>query len=43
MAIDKADAVGRWLRTCVRPHLCAFYGLILLVDIIGIIFVIRKH
>ncbi|MGI8727765.1 MAG: hypothetical protein ACR2K6_08840 [Solirubrobacterales bacterium] len=36
MAIDKSDAVKRWLRTCLRPHLLAFYGLIMVVEAIGI-------
>lgn len=28
MAIDKADAVRRWFKTCWRPHLWLFYGAI---------------
>jgi hypothetical protein len=32
MAVDKNDAVRRWLRTCARPHLLALYGLITAVD-----------
>jgi len=42
MAIDKTNAFGRWLKTCVcRPHLWLFYGTIIAVDVIGI-FVIRS-
>ena len=37
MQIDKAHAFGRWLKTCWRPHLWAFYGTIILVDVIGIV------
>jgi hypothetical protein len=37
MPIDKSLAVRRWLKTCLRPHLLAFYGTIILVDVIGII------
>jgi len=38
MRIDKTDAWKRWLRTCVcRPHLWAFYGSMLTIDIIGIV------
>ena len=38
----KPKPVRTWLRTCKRPHLCAFYGVILAVEVIGI-FVIRSH
>lgn len=37
MAIDKSNAVRRWLATCLRPHLCLFYGSMFLVDLIGIL------
>jgi hypothetical protein len=37
MTIDKTHAVRRWLKTCLRPHLWAFYGTIILVDVIGIV------
>lgn len=40
MAIDKDCAFCRWIGTCGRPHLVAFYGLILATEIIGI-FVIK--
>jgi hypothetical protein len=40
MAVDKTKALRRWLRTCLRPHLWAFYGTIIAVDVIGI-FVIK--
>jgi hypothetical protein len=42
MAVDKAHAARRWLRACWRPHLWLFYGTILVVDLLGIIFVIRS-
>ena len=38
---SNGEAMGNWLRTCKRPHLCAFYALILVVDTIGI-FIIRS-
>jgi hypothetical protein len=41
MAIEKDMAVRNWLRTCIRPHLVAFYGTIVAVEIIGI-FVVRS-
>lgn len=37
MKLDKADAVRAWLKTCRRPHLCAFYGTIVILDLIGIV------
>lgn len=40
MAIDKEKALRRWLRTCIRPHLVAFYGAIVIVEMVGI-FVVR--
>jgi hypothetical protein len=42
MAVDKAHAARRWFRACLRPHLWLFYGTILVVDLLGIIFVIRS-
>jgi hypothetical protein len=38
MKIDKykTDAVRKWLKTCRRYHLLAFYGLIVLINVIGI-------
>jgi hypothetical protein len=36
MTIDKSNAVRRWLRTCWRPHLWVFYGVIVAVEAIGI-------
>jgi hypothetical protein len=38
MAIDKSRAFCRWCRTCLRWHLLLYYGGIILVDIIGILF-----
>jgi hypothetical protein len=43
MSIDKSRAVPRWLKTCFRPHLVAFYGTIILVDVIGIIAIRRSE
>ena len=41
MTPAKPDPVRSWLTTCKRPHLCAFYGAIVIVDVVGI-FVIRS-
>lgn len=41
MKIDKSHAMRKWLKTCWRHHLWAFYGTIIVVDIIGI-FMIRS-
>ena len=41
MRIDKTHPVRRWLKTCRRYHLLAFYGSITVIEVIGI-FVIRK-
>jgi len=41
MRIDRTHAVRRWLKTCRRYHLLAFYGGIVVIEIVGI-FVIRK-
>lgn len=38
MRVDKTRAFRRWLATCRRPHLLAFYGAILIVDVLAIIF-----
>ncbi len=43
MRIDKTHAFYRWLKTCFRPHLVAFYGTIILVDVIGIIAIRRSE
>lgn len=43
MAPDKTDAFRRWLNTCVcRPHLWLFYGVIIVVDVIGIVLIRSK-
>src|SRR4051812_16510555 len=39
MKIDKSRAFVTWLMTCVRPHLIAFYGAILVVDAVAIILI----
>jgi hypothetical protein len=38
---DKTNAMSKWLRACLRPHLWLFYGTIIVIDVIGI-FVIRS-
>jgi hypothetical protein len=43
MRINKTNAFCRWLKTCFRPHLVAFYGAIILVDVIGIIAIRRSE
>jgi hypothetical protein len=42
MKIDKTDAARRWLKTCCRRHLFAFYGTIIVIDVIGIIVIRSK-
>ena len=37
MCIDKKQAAVHWFRTCWRPHLLFFYGVISIVDSLGII------
>ena len=39
MTPDKTDALRRWLRTCVRPHLLLFYGALIVVDVIGVVLI----
>ena len=39
MKIDKTCAFGRWFKTCWRPHLFVFYGAIIAVDIVGILWI----
>jgi len=39
MAIDKTDAARRWFGILWRPHLMLFYGIIILIDVIGIFIV----
>jgi hypothetical protein len=41
MTIDKTQAFGKWLRTCGRYHLVAFYGTITIVDLVGVLLVTR--
>ena len=41
MRPDKANALSRWFKTCLRPHLWFFYGSIILIDVAGI-FLIRS-
>lgn len=43
MEPDKTDALRRWLSTCAcRPHLWLFYGVIIVVDVIGIVLIRSK-
>jgi hypothetical protein len=39
MQIDKTQPILRWWKTCWRPHLCLFYGTMIVVDVIGIILI----
>lgn len=39
MTIDHHKAFTSWLKTCRRAHLVAFYGIIVVVDIVGIFLV----
>lgn len=39
MAIEKQRAVRTWFKTCLRPHLIVFYGMILAVDVVGIVLI----
>lgn len=41
MTIDKTKPIRTWFKTCWRPHLWAFYGAIVAVELVGI-FVVRK-
>ena len=36
MRIDKRCAFCRWLRTCLRPHLLMFYGVLIVCIVVGI-------
>jgi hypothetical protein len=42
MRIDKTNAASRWFKTCWRPHLYIFYGLIIVVDLVGIVLIRSK-
>lgn len=39
MEIDKSNPKSEWFRACFRHHLVAFYGAILLIDVLGIILI----
>lgn len=41
MQIDKTHAARKWFKTCWRYHLVLFYGIIIVVDVVGI-FVIKQ-
>lgn len=42
MQIDKSRYAWRWLKTCFRPHLILFYGVIIVTEVIGI-FIVRSE
>ena len=42
MKIDKSDAVCKWFKTCWRPHIWLFYGIIIAVDMVGIVLIRSK-
>jgi hypothetical protein len=42
MKIDKSRALWNWFKTCWRPHLWAFYGTIIAVDLVGIYLIRSK-
>lgn len=42
MTIDKEHAVCKWIEACRRHHLIAFYGIILVIDVIGIVLIRGK-
>src|SRR5450759_86954 len=39
MTPDKTDAARQWLKTCWRPHLWLFYGVIIVIDVVGILLI----
>lgn len=39
MAIDKTHAASKWFKTCWRYHLFIFYGAIIVIDIVGILWI----
>lgn len=39
MTPDKANASREWFCTCRRPHLCIFYGAIIVVEIVGLVLI----
>ena len=39
MTIDKSDKWSKWFAILWRPHLVLFYGIIILIDVIGIFIV----
>jgi len=41
MTPDKTDAAKKWFKTCWRPHLVAFYGAIVVVDVAAV-FIVRS-
>lgn len=42
MKIDKANALRKWVKTCCRYHLFFFYGVIIAIDVVGILVVGSK-
>lgn len=43
MTIDKDDAFYKWLKTCMCSHVLAFYGVILVVEVVGIFLIGAQH
>lgn len=37
MRIDKANAARRWIKICLRPHMLLFYGIGLVIEVMGIL------
>lgn len=42
MTPDKTNAAREWFRTCWRPHLWLFYGVIIVIDVVGILLIRSK-
>src|SRR5215218_9292139 len=42
MKPDKTDRAKNWLKACFRPHLWMFYGIIIVVDVVGAILIRSK-
>jgi len=42
MTPDKTNAALEWFKTCRRPHLWLFYGVIIVIDVVGILLIRSK-
>lgn len=42
MQTDKSNPACEWFKACARPHLVSFYGTILVVEAIGLVFIKGK-